>query len=41
MEKIYKEILGLRRKIDIDCRKEKGNIIIDLTGQLDVITLII
>ena len=36
MEKIHKEILGLMGKIDIDCRDEKGSIIIDLAGQLDV-----
>jgi anti-sigma B factor antagonist len=36
MEKIHKEILGLMGKIDIDCRDEKGTVIIDLAGQLDV-----
>jgi hypothetical protein len=33
MEKLHKEMLGLVRKIDIDCRDEKDVIIIDLAGQ--------
>ena len=36
MEKVHKEILELMGKIDIDCRDEKDNIIIDLAGQLDM-----
>ena len=36
MEKLHKEILGLMRKIDIDCRYEKYVIIIDLAGQQDI-----
>jgi hypothetical protein len=36
MEKRHKEILGLMRKIDTDCRDEKDTIIIDLAGQLDI-----
>ena len=36
MDNIHKVTLGLMGKIDIDCRDEKGTIIIDLAGQLDV-----